>query len=127
MPSIDVGAEVLRNRASNSWPCARSLIHSPDADPLPGRNRRGLADDGHQITMSAGLRLESAEAVLAIVEGDPLDEAHKDFLGRCSDVGFIRMASTFVLPPVEARRSRIKWTEYGGWSVKRRLSRRQRD
>src|SRR3954452_11364978 len=31
MPSMDVGAEVLRNRALNCWPCVRSLIHSPDA------------------------------------------------------------------------------------------------
>src|SRR6476619_1673134 len=31
MPSIDVGAEVFRNRALNCWPWVRSLIHSPDA------------------------------------------------------------------------------------------------
>ena len=31
MPSIDVGAEVFRNRARNCCPCVRSLIHSPDA------------------------------------------------------------------------------------------------
>ena len=31
IPSIDVGAEVFRNRARNCWPCARSLTHSPEA------------------------------------------------------------------------------------------------
>src|SRR5215207_7984538 len=31
MPSIDVGAEVFRNRALNCWPWVRSLTHSPDA------------------------------------------------------------------------------------------------
>src|SRR5271165_3840644 len=31
IPSIELGAEVLRKRALNCWPCARSLIHSPDA------------------------------------------------------------------------------------------------
>jgi len=41
------------------------------SDPLPCRNRRGLADDGHEFTMSARLRLENAEAVLVVVEGGP--------------------------------------------------------
>src|SRR5208337_1847095 len=31
IPSIELGAEVLRNRALNCWPWARSLVHSPDA------------------------------------------------------------------------------------------------
>src|SRR5271166_1313915 len=31
MPSIDVGVEVLKNRARNCCPCVRSLVHSPDA------------------------------------------------------------------------------------------------
>ena len=31
MPSIDVGAEVLRNRALNCWPWVRSFTQSPDA------------------------------------------------------------------------------------------------
>lgn len=31
MLSIDVGAEIFRNRALNCWPCVRSLTHSPDA------------------------------------------------------------------------------------------------
>src|SRR5258708_32069049 len=31
MPSIEVGAEVFRNRALNCWPWVRSLTHSPDA------------------------------------------------------------------------------------------------
>src|SRR5271163_253057 len=31
IPSIELGAEVLRKRALNCWPCVRSLVHSPDA------------------------------------------------------------------------------------------------
>src|SRR5271154_2772000 len=31
IPSIELGADVLRNRALNCCPWARSLIHSPDA------------------------------------------------------------------------------------------------
>src|ERR1700678_4435865 len=31
IPSIELGAEVLRKRAMNCWPCVRSLVHSPEA------------------------------------------------------------------------------------------------
>ena len=41
-----------------------------------------MADDGHQIAVAARLRPENAEAVLGVVEGDPLDEAGEHFLGR---------------------------------------------
>jgi hypothetical protein len=40
-----------------------------------------MTDDGHQIAMAARLRPEHAEAVLGVVEGDPLDEAGENFLG----------------------------------------------
>jgi len=72
MPSIDVGAEVFRNRALNTG----------GGDPLTGGDRRRVADDGHQVAMSAGLRPENAEAVLGVVEGDALDETGKNILGR---------------------------------------------
>jgi hypothetical protein len=51
-------------------------------DPLARGDRRRVTDDGHQIAMSACLRPENAETVLGIVEGEPLDEAGKNFLGR---------------------------------------------
>ena len=51
-------------------------------DPLPGGNDRGVADDGHQIAMSARFRPQYAKAVFRIVEGDALDEARQHFLGR---------------------------------------------
>jgi hypothetical protein len=51
-------------------------------DPLAGGNDRGVTDDGHQIAVSACLRPEHAEAVLGVVEGDPLDEAGEHFLGQ---------------------------------------------
>ncbi len=41
-----------------------------------------MPDDGHQIAVSARLRPAHAEAVLGVVEGDPLDEACKNFLNR---------------------------------------------
>src|SRR5208282_1563102 len=41
-----------------------------------------MADDGHKIAVTARLRPQNAEAVLRIVEGDPLDEASEHFLRR---------------------------------------------
>jgi hypothetical protein len=41
-----------------------------------------VADYGHQIAMAARFRPENAEAVLGVVEGDPLDEACENFLIR---------------------------------------------
>jgi hypothetical protein len=41
-----------------------------------------VANDGHQIAVTACFRPENAKAILAIVEGDPLDEAGEDFLRR---------------------------------------------
>ena len=41
-----------------------------------------MADDGHQIAVSACLRPQNAEAVFGVVESDPLDEAGKNFLAR---------------------------------------------
>ena len=82
MPSIDVGAEVFRNLALN---LAVSAVVDPFAgrsDPLASRDRRRVSNDGHQIAISSGLRLENAEAVLSIVEGDRLDDAGECFLGR---------------------------------------------
>ena len=51
-------------------------------DPLAGGNDGGVPDDGHQIAVSARLRPQYAEAVLGVVEGDPLDEAGEHFLRR---------------------------------------------
>ena len=41
-----------------------------------------MTDDGHQIAVSARLRSENAKPVLGVVEGDALDEAGENFLGR---------------------------------------------
>src|SRR5208283_5537889 len=51
-------------------------------DPLAGRDDGGVADHGHQIAMSARLRPEHAEAVLGVVESDPLEKACENFLSR---------------------------------------------
>jgi len=51
-------------------------------DPFAGGDDGGVADDGHQIAMTARFRPENAETVLGIVEGDPLDQAGEHLLGR---------------------------------------------
>ena len=67
-----------------------------------------MADDGHQIAVAARLRPENAEAVLGVVEGDPLDEAGEHFLGRWFKIGlhtdrriirFVSWRATSVEPP----------------------------
>ena len=42
-------------------------------DPLARRDGRGVADDRHQIAVSARLGPENTEAVLGVLEGDPLN------------------------------------------------------
>jgi hypothetical protein len=46
-----------------------------------------MADDGHEIAVPARFRPENAKAVLGVVEGDPLDEASENFLGRWFGIG----------------------------------------
>jgi len=41
-----------------------------------------VPDDSQQIAMAARFRPKNAEAVLSIVEGDPLDQAGKHLMGR---------------------------------------------
>jgi hypothetical protein len=49
-------------------------------DPLAGGDDGGMANDGHQIAVAARLRPENTEAVLGVVEGNPLDKAGEYFL-----------------------------------------------
>src|SRR5260370_2990833 len=51
-------------------------------NPLACRDSGGVADDRDQIAMATGLCPQNAEAVLAIMEGDTLDQARQYFLGR---------------------------------------------
>ena len=51
-------------------------------DPLARRNGRGVTDDRYQVAMSARLGPQNAEAVVGVLEGDPLDEAGKNLLGH---------------------------------------------
>ena len=81
MPSIEVGAEVRMKPRLELL--AMGAVVDPFArggDPLAGGDRGGVADDGHQIAMAARLDAQNAEAVLGVVEGDPLDEAGEHFL-----------------------------------------------
>jgi acetolactate synthase regulatory subunit len=41
-----------------------------------------MTHDGHQIAVAARFRPENAEAVLRVVESDPLHKTGKHFLGR---------------------------------------------
>jgi hypothetical protein len=51
-------------------------------DPLACGDGGGVADGGHQITVTARLDADDTEAVLNIVVRDALDEAGQNFLGR---------------------------------------------
>src|ERR1700738_2902863 len=51
-------------------------------NPLACRDSGGVADDRDQIAMARAFRPQNAEAVLAIMEGDTLDQACQYFLGR---------------------------------------------
>jgi hypothetical protein len=64
---------------------AMSTVVDPFArggDPLAGGDRGGMPDGGHQVTMSARLDAQNAEAVLGIVVGDSLDETREHLLSR---------------------------------------------
>ena len=83
MPSIDVGGEVFRNLRLELL--AVSTVVDPFAgggDPFTGGDRRRVADDGHQVAVSACPCPENAETILRVVEGNPLDDGGEDFLGR---------------------------------------------
>ena len=82
MPSAESGSEVRRKRRFELL--AVGAVVDPFArggDPLAGRNGRGMADDGHDITMPARLGAQNAEAILGVVIGDALDQAGQHFLG----------------------------------------------
>src|SRR6202048_5247333 len=51
-------------------------------NPLACGDSGGVADDRDQIAMATGLCPQNAESVLAIMEGDTLDQARQYFLGR---------------------------------------------
>jgi hypothetical protein len=81
IPSIELGAEAFEKPRPELLTVG--AIVDPFArcgDPLAGGDRRGMADDGHQIAVAARLRPENAKAVLAVVEGDPLHKAGEYFL-----------------------------------------------
>src|SRR6476620_3662449 len=85
MPSIDVGAEVFRNRALNCWPWVRSLIHSPDAvihSPAEIVAAWPTTVTTSRCPRAFARRTQNAEAVLGVVEGDALDKTGEHFLGR---------------------------------------------
>jgi hypothetical protein len=52
---------------------------------LAGRDHRGMADYGDEIALAAGFDTQNAEAVLGVVERDPVDQPSQDFGRRaCS-------------------------------------------
>jgi hypothetical protein len=50
-------------------------------NPLAGRDRGGVADNGDQVAVPASLRTQDAEAIVRIVESDALDQAGQHFAG----------------------------------------------
>jgi hypothetical protein len=47
--------------------------------PLAGRDHRRVAARRDRIAVATGLQPQDAEAVLRVVEGDPLDETRENF------------------------------------------------
>ena len=86
------------NRALNCWPCVP--IVDPFArrrDPLAGRNGCGMADHGHDVTMTARLGPQHAKAVLDVMIRDALDKTCKNLLGRFLGRGFHGHQSSYGL------------------------------
>ena len=50
-------------------------------DPFPGRDHRGVTDDGDEVALPTRLETQHAEAALLVVERHPLDEPG-EVLGR---------------------------------------------
>jgi hypothetical protein len=51
-------------------------------DELAGRDHRGMANDGDQITLTSGFDAQNAEAVLGVVKRDAVDQPGQDFCLR---------------------------------------------
>ena len=79
MPSIEVGAEVLRNCARNCSPCVRSFCQTAARrHPFSGRDRRRVSNNRDEVLMATRLHPEHAKAVLLVVEGHPFHKAGKN-------------------------------------------------
>jgi hypothetical protein len=57
------------------------LVQAARLDELAGRDRGRVADDGDQVALTPCLDAQDAEAVLLVVEPDPVDETGRQ-LGR---------------------------------------------
>src|SRR6266566_154827 len=44
-------------------------------NPLPGRNRGGMADQGDQLALATSLNSDDAKAILGVLVGDALDQS----------------------------------------------------
>lgn len=65
-------------------------IGDPDAggvDELPGRDRRDMADDWHQVALAARLHLQDGEAVVFVMKRHSLDRTDERVSGRGSVEG----------------------------------------
>ena len=93
MPSADVGAEVLRNRALNCWPWVRSLVHSPAAVIHSPGDHGGVANDGNEIAVTSCLDPNDAKTVVGILVSDALNQP-----GQHLPIGWLRFRFHDVLP-----------------------------
>src|ERR1700730_2555726 len=50
-------------------------------DELAGRDHRGVAEDGDHVALAAGFDTQDAEAILRVVEGDPLHHTGQTSVG----------------------------------------------
>jgi hypothetical protein len=54
-------------------------------DELASRDHRGMTDEGDEIALASSFDTQNAEAVLGVVERDPIDQPSQDLgRGACS-------------------------------------------
>jgi predicted DCC family thiol-disulfide oxidoreductase YuxK len=80
-------------------------------DPFAGRDHRGVADRGDQIPVAAGLDAQDAEAVLRVVEGDPLDEPGEDLAIMDGDCALCASGARVIVRLDRKREFRIGRTQ----------------
>jgi hypothetical protein len=90
----DAGAEVFLDPLDRRWrrsleergpelDAIRAVVNPGPArlDELAGRDHRCMANEGDEIALAAGFDRQNAEAVLGVVERNPVDQPSQD-LGR---------------------------------------------
>ncbi|WP_233830874.1 hypothetical protein [Synechococcus sp. SynAce01] len=74
----------------NCWPCSRLFTQVPlTVTHSPALILGGMTHHRHQVSMTAGLDAQHAEAVLGVVERDALDRSRQHLGGLRAGLGLI--------------------------------------